>query len=157
MNNQKYLKLGKYLKDYPSSFLGILKVYNGKKIGMNEVNEIIGLIHNFFTTEKYYTTTANLQLSRFITATNIIKKRLRTCGSISAICTLVLRKLGIPTKLIDGKIYKDGRWRTHSWIEVYIEDDKSFVSFDPFSKDYFITKNHKKRGEYIDWSDLKEK
>ncbi|MBN1687956.1 MAG: transglutaminase domain-containing protein [Candidatus Omnitrophica bacterium] len=50
------------------------------------------------------------------------------CNEYTALFTALTRSLGIPTKMIAGLVYRDGRFFYHAWPEVYTGQ---WVSLDP--------------------------
>jgi hypothetical protein len=154
----KYLQLGYYTNSLPESFYRKIKRKVGNKKGEKIVISVIKALFSEFDPKKsYLTQTRNLKLSRFITVNKIIKIKLFTCGSASAVLASILRKLGYPTKLIDGKIKSKSKWRRHAWIEVYLKERERFIPLDPFSNQYKITKKHRRLGAYVDWRELEKK
>ena len=153
--SKNYSKNEEYTKNIPTSFLNKIKKKVKDKEGTDLVINVIRAVLAEFDSKKYYVTqTRNWRLSRFVSVPIIIKMKLRTCGSISSVVTSVLRNLGYPVKLIDGKLYSEGEWRRHSWLEVQLGKEGKFVSFDPFAKNFMITKKHRKSSSYTDWSEM---
>lgn len=157
MKINEYLTKGPYTRGLPREFMRAFYVAFREKPHTEEtVRMVIRMVLQYFTQEKYVTTTHNLALSRFLPIARILRMRLRTCGSIAAVAAAVLRALGYPTKLVDGKLHRDGKWRSHAWLEVYLPDRKRFTAFDPFSKEYRITRQHKRRASYRDWAEVEK-
>lgn len=50
------------------------------------------------------------------------------CNEYTALFTALARSLGIPTKMIAGLVYRDGRFFYHAWAEVYLG---KWVGVDP--------------------------
>ncbi|MBU1130594.1 transglutaminase-like domain-containing protein [Patescibacteria group bacterium] len=150
----KYLQLSKYIKDCPESLLNKAKNVETSKSGKRYVREILELIRGEFDPKKFKTTyTNNFKKSRFISVRNILKKRQRSCGSMATVVASVMRSLGYPTKLINGFYVKDKDDMRHAWNEIYIKG--KWIPFDVTRKDFKIGNYHVKKGEFVDWSDLK--
>ncbi len=119
------------------------------------IRRIIRIIHAYFDPAKYYvTTTNNFRLSRKASLNFIMKNRLRTCGSLSFIAAMLLKKLGYQTRLVDGKRkINGGHWAQHAWIEVKFNN--KWQSFDLFAKDFRLdSKKNKKIRTYLTWRKL---
>lgn len=159
MNIKNYLQNGYYAKNCPKSFLSRFEKFKNTPKNIETVRLIIGLVLDIFSQGRdYVSTTTNLNLSRFVPISFIIKKRLYTCGSISFACAVTLRYANFPVKLVDGKKFTREKWRSHAWLEVYIEQEKKFIPFDPFSPlpDFGIDKNYRRIKCYIDWHDMEK-
>jgi len=108
------------------------------------IRQIMKIVHGYFNPAKYYvTTTNNLILSRKASLNFIMKNRLRTCGSLSSVAAMLLKKLGFQTRLVHGKQNIDGRWAQHAWIEVKLKD--KWQPFDLFAKDFKLVPNKNKK------------
>jgi len=154
----KFLQLGYYTSSLPESYYRKIKRKVGKKKEKELVIAVINAVYKEFNqNHRYVMTTKNLKLSRFIPLGKVIKMKLITCATVSAIVAVVLRKMGYPTKLIHGKLKKHNGQSYHAWIEVYLKEKGGFVPFDPSLNQYKITKNHKRLGAYVDWRELQEK
>ncbi|MFH0874073.1 MAG: transglutaminase-like domain-containing protein [Candidatus Komeilibacteria bacterium] len=149
----KYLTNGPYCSDYPISFLRNFSNYKNYQVSDKLIFKIITDIRNYFNPAKYHTsTTQKKSESRCLPVSVILRRRLRTCGSIASVSALVLRYLGLPTKLIDGKLKRNGVWRSHAWIEVYLPGKNKFIPFDAFSAEYKVGRDHRRVASYNDWS-----
>jgi len=120
------------------------------------VGNIINLVRQIFSYQGYVTTTHDLAKSRFITIKKIIELRLRTCGSLASITAAILRQLGYPTILIDGRLTIDGKSIHHAWLEVVLVKPKRILAIDPSRKPGKITKRYQRRAAYLDWSELEK-
>lgn len=118
------------------------------------IRQVIQIIHSYFDPAKYYITiTKNLRLSRKASLNFIMKNRFRTCGSLSYVTAVLLRKLGYQVRLIDGKRKISGRWARHAWIEVKLKD--KWQPFDLFAKDFKLnSKKNRKINTYRSWREL---
>ena len=158
MNIKRFLKFGHYTGKYPDLFFKKFQSFSKLPQDIKTVHLIIQKILNEFDPRKYYVTnTRNLKLSRFLSVSSIIKMRLRTCGSISAVCATILRKLGYHTKLVDGYIIERSQKRRHAWIEVYIQKEKKFIALDPFMYGYKVNSKAYRRNIYLDWYEMEKK
>jgi len=149
---EKYLQFGKYTADCPA---WLIEQARAAQIdhGRSGVMAVLDVIKQEFNpAEHMVSTTNNFAASRFTTVPAIMAKRQRSCGSLASVVAAVLRNLGIPTKLIDGKFVKRDPRMRHAWVEVYL--DQVWVPFDIMQKEYALTPYHVKRGEYLDWEEL---
>jgi hypothetical protein len=121
------------------------------------VRHVIKIVHGYFDPAKYYiTTTKNFRLSRKANLSFIMKNRFRTCGSLSFITAVLLRKLGHEVRLIHGQRKKSGRWIHHAWIEVKLKD--TWQPFDLFAEHFRLDpKNSRKISTHRSWNELKLK
>lgn len=120
------------------------------------INKVLQLIRREFNPHKHIVSTTNcFELSRFIPVAKILKLRLRSCGAQSTVVAAILRRLGIPTKLVDGMFIKDNPEMRHAWNEIYLERKGTFVPFDITRENFKLTPFHVRKGEWVDWSELK--
>lgn len=157
MDRNYYIYNGKYTKSCPQAFLKRFDKYKNKSHISKTVKEIISDVRAHFDYKGYVLTTHNIRLSRFLPVRDILRKKLRTCGSIAAVTAVALRYLGYPTKLIHGKLKYKSKIITHAWIETYLPSKKKFVYFDPFRPSNKVTDNHLRIAAYRDWSDMEKK
>lgn len=61
-------------------------------------------------------------------ATQVLAVRKGDCNEYTALFTALARSLGIPTKMVAGLVYQNGRFFYHAWPEVYLG---RWVGFDP--------------------------
>lgn len=101
--------------------------------------------------------------SRFTPMEEMINRGMVTCGSVTKIIGIVLRKFGIPTKLIHG-ILKSQRKsfikrvvlkNRHSWLEIYNAKTKEWLPVDITRNDFSLYEDAEKIKEYHDWNELK--
>lgn len=151
----KYLQFGKYTKDCPKNLLVKINKIDKPKNQKDYIVKVLEAIREEFNPDKYRITITNdFKKSRFISVRNILKKRQRSCGSITTVVASVLRSLGIPTKLINGYYIKVNPNMRHAWNEIYI--NKKWISLDIMRKDFRIGKHHLKKNEWVDWRDLEK-
>ena len=154
----RYLQLGKYTAGLPPAFVRPFRQHwQTKPHTAANVRLMIEQILKHFSYQEYLTNTHDLAKSRFVGVRKIISIRLRTCGSLASITASVLRQLGYPTKLIDGRFRHGQKIFRHAWIEVNLDPEKKYRSFDPNRYPGRITKSYLKRGQYVDWSELETK
>jgi len=101
--------------------------------------------------------------SRFTPLSEMINRGMATCGSVTKIIGIVLRKFGIPTKFIHGilesqrksfikRVLQKSR---HAWLEIYVPKTKGWVPVDITRNDFSIYPDAEKIKEYHDWDELK--
>jgi len=61
-------------------------------------------------------------------ALQVYKFRKGDCNEYTALFTALARSLGIPTKMVAGVVYQNGRFFYHAWAEIYLGQ---WVSLDP--------------------------
>ena len=149
---EKYLQFGKYTTNCPAWLVEKARAVK-KDHSRSSVVAVLDFVNQEFNPADHkVTTTNNFNASRFTAVPEILVKRQRTCGSLASVAAAVLRSLGLPTKLVDGKFVKRDPRMRHAWIEVYI--DQTWMPFDIMQKDYALTSYHVKLGEYVDWEEL---
>ena len=95
--------------------------------------------------------------SRFLTAREILKRKIVSCGSTTTIFAAVLRKQRIPTKLVHGKIREAKRADTrHAWLKIYNPLNKKWIVIDPMRQDFSLCPRAYPVRQYQDWSELKK-
>lgn len=149
----KFLQNGKYTSNCPAWLLDKVKRILSGADDHSYVTAVLQILKEEFNPQVHATTTTNdFAASRFILVHNILEKRQRSCGSLASVVAAVLRGLGFPTKLVDGKFVKNSPDMRHAWNEVYIGGQ--WVAYDIMQKDFQLTKYHIKKGEYVDWQEL---
>jgi len=150
----KYLQFGKYNTPCPKPLLN--KIKKIKLIfGDKYIRKLFKIILSEFDPKKYkLTKTRSFEKSRFITVDKILKKHQETCGSLANIVASCLKSVGIPVKLVNGFLIKDGHKTQHAWNEIYFPQWKKFIAYDITRKDFKIGKYHIRKGEHVDWSEL---
>jgi len=118
------------------------------------IRKILKIIHGYFDPAKYYvTTTNNLKLSRKAGLHFIMKNRLRTCGSLSYVAAVLLRRLGYKVRLVNGKRRVNRHWAQHAWIEVELKN--RWQPFDLFAKNFKLSpKQNRKIRTCQSWKEL---
>lgn len=129
------------------------KIIGRAKIDKGALFEILKMIRAEFDPILHkITTTRQFQQSRFVSAQEVFKKRLATCGTLSSIAACVLRALGVPTKLIHGYLDKKTDDHRHAWNEAIIRG--KWLSFDITRPDFKVGERHIKESEWTDWSEM---
>jgi len=154
----RFVALGKYSISCPLWFTKRFKKINRRQLYSWFLAEAFGLVLAELDRKKYKViSTRNWRRSRFTPAKDILKKRLRTCGTMALLTAAGLRSLGIPVKLIHG-YFKDPKEKfRHAWNEVYFPDAKKFLPLDITRLNYAITDQHIKIKECVDWEELEGK
>lgn len=156
-DREKFLQLGKYTGDYPEWLVEKAKEVDKTVVDEEYIKKILRIIAAEFDPDKYEIyKSSDIRESRLITARQIIEKHQSTCGSRATVVASVLRKLGIPTKLIHGKYIESNPEMRHAWNEVLLDNGK-WVPFDIFGKKRGIGKYHKKELEVVDWEDIEDR
>lgn len=149
----KYLQFSKYTTGCPQWLIDKAKIVDRKEINQVFVTGILKSIKEEFDPQIHtISKTNNFNTSRFISVNEILEKRQYSCGSLTTVVASVLRNLGLPTKLIDGKFVKRNPNMRHAWVEVWLAGN--WVPFDIMQKDFKLTDYHIRKGEYSDWSEL---
>lgn len=153
---EKYLQLGKYTGDYPQWLVEKAKGVKRTIVDEEYIKKILRIIAEEFDSDKYEIhKSSNIRESRLITASEIVRKHQSTCGSRATVVASVLRKLGIPTKIIHGRYVEENPEMRHAWNEVLLDNGK-WASFDIFGKKRGVGKYHRKELEVIDWEEIEE-
>ncbi len=96
----------------------------------SNMTQILRAIHRYLQDEF-----ANKKFSGFTDALTALKLKEGSCNGKSRLFIALLRRLGIPSRLVGGLILTPGSKRTsHQWIEAYINDQ--WVPFDTIN-DHF--------------------
>jgi len=151
----KYLAFGRYTRDCPKWFLKKFDKIDQHQLYSWFLADAFGIVFSELDRKKFKVkTTKNWRKSRFISAKDILRKRLRTCASLALLTACGLRYLGIPTKLIHGYLLESKEKFRHAWNEIYFPDYKKFLPMDMTRLNYKITDKHIKMKECVDWSGL---
>ncbi len=154
MYMEKYLQFGKYTLGCPQWLLSKMP-RPLTVIDRDYIIEILRIVKEEFNPSKYeITKTHDFKTSRFISVADVLEKRQYSCGSLATVVASVLRNLGIPVKLINGKFVKNNPNMKHAWVEVFILGD--WVPFDIMQKKFVLTGYHVKKDEWLDWADLEK-
>lgn len=153
----KYLLFGKYTEPCPEYLIKKIKKIKAKKFNKKYVQKILNIILDEFNPKKYkITITKSFKQSRFTPVETVLKRHQKSCGSMATVVASVFRRLGIPTKLVDGNFIMEGPTMQHAWNEIYNPSLKKFIPFDITREDFKLGKYHIRKGEYMDWSELEK-
>jgi len=102
--------------------------------------------------------------SRFTSLKEMLERKMATCGSVTKIIGIVLRKFGIPTKFIHGILRSQRKSfikrvllkNRHAWLEIYNIKTKEWLPIDVTRNDFSLYPDVEKIKEYHDWDELKE-
>ncbi len=155
---EKYLQFGKFTRDCPQWLLDKVTTIDNSKIDEDYVKKIMSVILDEFDSSKHEITSTNdIKVSRFITVSDVLKKRQRSCGSIATVVASVLRNLQIPTKLIHGKYTRYNPNMNHAWNEVNIDgDDWTPLDITLAKKEFKLDEFHIKKLEALDWEEFEQ-
>ncbi|MHC1716340.1 MAG: transglutaminase-like domain-containing protein [Candidatus Dojkabacteria bacterium] len=156
-DSERFLQLGKYTKEYPEWLVEKAQEIEKTIVDEEYIKKILRIIAEEFDPDKYKIyRSSNIRESRLITARQIIEKRQSTCGSRATVVASVLRKLGIPTKLIHGRYIESNPEMRHAWNEVLLDNGK-WVPFDLMGKRWGISEYHIKEFEVVDWEEIEDR
>lgn len=95
--------------------------------------------------------------SRFTPLSEMIERGMISCGALSSIFSAVLRKFGIPVKLVHGilKSQDEKKSNRHSWLEVFNPKSNSWLEIDPTVRDFKRRSDAMRRKVYHNWLELK--
>jgi hypothetical protein len=95
--------------------------------------------------------------SRFTSLSEMIKRRMTSCGAMTNIFGTALRNFGIPVKFIHGKLEsQEGERMRHSWLELYDPKKDEWFEADPAHKNFTVFPDAKRYKTYHNWLELKE-
>lgn len=150
---KKFNKL--YSTSLPNRFYSRVTRGLNKLSAKEQIPALFLNIHKEFSPgRQYVATTTNTYLSRCLPVSEIIRRRLRTCGSIVAVAVACLRRMGIEVRMVDGRIFHQGRWRTHAWLEIRQPVSQRWISYDPMWNGFKLRSRHRRRRTCNDWSEI---
>lgn len=122
---------------------------------LEKIKTIRDILFQFYGKERGQA--KNFEDSRFTAIDQMIQRGMISCGAMTNIFTVVLRKLGMPVKMIHGYMKSQdlAKGSRHSWIEIYDKDTGCWKSFDPTQKDFLVAADAVKTREYHNWEELK--
>lgn len=155
MNNNDYLKFGKYTKGCQAWLLDKVRDIDDSNIDISYVIEVLKIIADEFNSEKYKVKeTHNITESRFVCVKDILDRRQNSCGSMASVVASVFRSLNIPTKLVHGRYVKNNPNMRHAWNEILINNE--WLPFDVTNQknDFKLSEFHVKCFDAVDWGDF---
>jgi len=153
----QYLELRGYTYGCPSSLIQKIRKQSRRPRSTADVDRILTVLKEEFNPRKHIiSTTRNFRLSRFISVKEVLVRRLGSCGAMATVVASVFRTLGIPTKLVNGWYTKEDERMRHAWNEIYLPSVRRFVPFDITRKNFRLDQYHKRKDEWVDWSDLEK-
>jgi len=150
-----YIEVFGLMKDLPEKFYKECLPLNPNSDLENFLRKINFIIHKNAGEKKR--NAKSFEESRFLTAKEIIKKKIISCGSKVTIFAAVLRKKGIPIKLVHGRL--SGSKRTdnrHAWLKIYNPLNRKWIAVDITQKDFSLRPKAYQVKGYQDWSELKK-
>lgn len=152
--NARYLRLVGYTRDCPTWLLQKVCRVPMRTSSHRYILRVLRAIKEEFSPKRHIiSTTSNIALSRLFPVRIVLLKRLATCGATATVVAAVFRKLGYPTKLVDGWLGARREGRRHAWNEIWLPDKRRFQPYDITRKSFRVGKRHQKRGTYLDWTE----
>ena len=101
--------------------------------------------------------------SRFTSLQEMLGRKMATCGSVTKIIGIILRKFGIPTKFVHGILESQRKSfvkrvllkNRHAWLEIYDIKTKEWLPIDITRNDFSLYLDAEKIKEYHNWDELK--
>lgn len=95
--------------------------------------------------------------SRFTPISEMIERGMVSCGAMSNIFGVVLRKYGIAVRFIHGILSGQDHEGTHrhAWLEIYNPTSDSWIEIDPTTRNFEKRDDAIRRKVYHDWLELK--
>lgn len=150
-----YTEVFGLMKDIPKKFYKKCLPLNPNSDLENFLRKINFIIHE--NNGKKKRKAKSFEESRFLTAKEILKRKIISCGSKVTIFAAVLRKRGIPIKLVHGRLYRSKKTdNRHAWLKIYNPLNKKWIVVDVTQKDFSLHSNAYQVKEYQDWSELKK-
>ncbi|MFH1170370.1 MAG: transglutaminase domain-containing protein [Candidatus Vogelbacteria bacterium] len=96
--------------------------------------------------------------SRFTPLPNMLKRGMVSCGALSIIFATILRKFGIPVKLVHGRLNGQRGENRHAWLKLYNSRDKKWCAIDPtqWHRNFAIKPSARQIKIYADWKELRK-
>lgn len=149
----KYTEIFGLMKNIPKKFYKKCLPLNPNSDLENFLRKINFTIHKNAGENKR--NAKSFEESRFLTAKEILKRRIVSCGSGTTIFAAVLRKRGIPTKLVHGKIRGSKNDNRHAWLKIYNPLNKKWLVVDIARQNFSLHPKTYSLRQYQDWSELK--
>ncbi|OGM97789.1 MAG: hypothetical protein A2735_01370 [Candidatus Yanofskybacteria bacterium RIFCSPHIGHO2_01_FULL_41_21] len=95
--------------------------------------------------------------SRFTPLSETVERGMISCGAFSSIFGAVLRKFGIPVKLIHGILESQDEKKSnrHAWLEIFNPVSNSWFEMDPTNDNFEARNDAMRRKVYHNWLELK--
>ncbi len=150
----KYIKIFGLMKNIPGKIYKECLPLNPNSDLENFLRKINFIIHK--NTMNKRRKAKSFEESRFLTAKEILKRGIMSCGAKATVFAAVLRKRGIPTKLIHGKLRKLKKTNNrHAWLKIYNPLNKKWLIIDITRQDFSVHPDAYPVRQYQDWSELK--
>ena len=96
--------------------------------------------------------------SRFTPLPKMLKRGMVSCGALSIIFATVLRKFGIPVKLVHGRLKGQTGENRHAWLKLYNPVNKKWYTIDPtqWHRSFAIKPSARQIRIYADWAELRK-
>lgn len=96
--------------------------------------------------------------SRFSSIPQILKRGMVSCGALSRVHSAVLRNLGIPVKLVHGKLKGQKGENRHSWLKIYNPHTKRWIEVDPTQdqRNFKPLQTARQIKIYSNWENMKD-
>jgi len=95
--------------------------------------------------------------SRFLTVKEILRRKIISCGSKVSIFAAVLRKKGIPVKLVHGRLHGSKKTdNRHAWLKIYNPLNRKWIIVDVTQKNFSLHPKAYQLKDYQDWGELKK-
>lgn len=112
------------------------------------------VLYDFYGEKPNYAST--FAESRFTSISEILERKLISCGAVTCVFGLTLREFGIPTKFVHGKIKGTRPNDRHAWLKVYDPNDKKWIEIDPGTNDFSVYSDARQWRIYYNWNELKK-
>jgi hypothetical protein len=95
--------------------------------------------------------------SRFTLLPQMLKRGMVSCGALALIFCTVLRKFGIPTKLVHGRIRGQSGQNRHAWLKIYHPSKRIRLAIDPgqWHRNFQLKPSARQLKIYASWEELK--
>lgn len=153
----QYLDLRGYTHGCPLPLMRKVRQTCSRPRKTSDIEAILAVVKEEFNPRTYIvSTTRNFRLSRFLSVRDVVRLRLGSCGAMATVVASVFRNLGLPTKLVNGWYTKESENMRHAWNEISMPSVRLFVPFDITRKNFRLDRYHKRKDEWVDWSDLEK-
>jgi len=84
----------------------------------------------------------------------MIKRCMISCGAIAKIYTALLRRFGIPVKMVHGRIRGQRGESRHAWLKLYDPHKKRWFALDTGQKGFKLVHGARQLKIYSTWEGL---